>query len=147
MLLAAEGRGEEALAAFERSLACAADMRFERARTLLARGALLRRLDRRRAAREALAEARGLFEACGSPPWAERAAAELATVSGRVARPTELTEMERRVAELAAEGRTNQEIAARLFVSVRTVESHLSSAYRKLGIRRRGELAARLRTG
>jgi len=146
MLLASEERGEEALSAFERSLACAADMRFERARTLLARGALLRRLDRRRASREALAEARGLFEVCGSPPWAERAAAELATVSGRVARPTELTEMERRVAELAAEGRTNQEIAARLFVSVRTIESHLSSVYRKLGIRRRGELAARLRT-
>ncbi len=143
LLAAAEGRSQEALERFERSLAEAADMRFERARTLLAKGECLRRANRRRAARDTLEEARRLFERCGSPPWAGRATAELGAVSGRVPRPTELTEMERRVAELAAEGRTNQEIAARLFVSIRTVESHLSSVYRKLGIRRRAELAAR----
>ncbi len=145
LLAAAEGRAHEAFECFDRSLTEAADMRFERARTLLVKGEALRRANQRRAARETLEEAHRLFERCGSPPWSARATAELAAVSGRVARPTELTEMERRVAELAVEGRTNREIAAHLFVSVRTVESHLSSAYRKLGVRRRAELAARLR--
>jgi DNA-binding CsgD family transcriptional regulator len=144
LLEAAAGRSEEALVCFERSLAADAhgEMVFERARTLLAQGQALRRANRRRDAREALTEARRLFEACGSPPWADRAGAELASVSGRAAAATELTGTERRVAELASAGRTNKEIAGELFLSVRTVESHLSAAYRKLGVRRRTELAA-----
>ena len=77
--------------------------------------------------------------------WAERAQAELARLGGRrAADRDELTETERRIAELAAEGRANKEIAAALFVSERTVESNLTRAYRKLGVRSRTELARRL---
>ena len=144
LLEAAAGRPDEARAVFERSLAADAleEMAFERGRTLLANGQAQRAVNQRRAARDTLTEARDLFERCGSPPWAARAAAELAAVSGRVSKPNELTGMERRSAELAAAGRTNREIAAELFISERTVESHLSSAYRKLGVRSRTELAS-----
>jgi len=69
---------------------------------------------------------------------------EIGAVSGRVASPLVMTAMEARVAGLAAAGRTNREIASEEFLSVRTVESHLSSAFRKLGVRSRTELAARL---
>ena len=65
-------------------------------------------------------------------------AAELRRISGRRTPSEELTETERRVAELAAQGRTNKEIAAELFMGVSTVEAHLSRVYRKLGVRRAG---------
>jgi len=146
LLDATNARLGEAVACFDRSLSAdpAGEMKFERARTLLAKGQVLRRTNQRRAAREALEEARTIFERCGSPPWAEKARVQQAGVSGRVAAPTELTGMERRAAELAATGRTNIEIAHDLFLSTRTVESHLSAAYRKLGVRSRTELAAAL---
>jgi DNA-binding CsgD family transcriptional regulator len=139
LLAASAGRSSQALTCFDRSLAAdeRGEMALERGRTLLATGQVLRAGNRRSAARDAFGQARAVFEACGCPPWASRATAELARVSGRVATPSELTGMERRVAELAASGRSNREIAAELFLSVRTVESHLSSAYRKLGIRSR----------
>ena len=70
---------------------------------------------------------------------------ELQRISGREPASEELTETERRVAELAAQGRWNKEIAAELFMGVSTVEMHLSRVYRKLGVRRVG-LAARLAT-
>jgi DNA-binding CsgD family transcriptional regulator len=142
----ANGDTEQALECFDRSLAAdeLGEMALERARTLLAKGRVLRRTNQRRAAREALGEAMRTFESCGAAPWAEKARRELAGVSGRVASATELTGTERRVAELAAAGRTNSEIAKDLFVSVRTVESQLSAAYRKLGVRSRTELAAAL---
>ena len=73
--------------------------------------------------------------------WRDAAAAELGRVSGRRAHGDELTPAEQRVAELAAEGRQNKEIAAELFLSVATVEAHLSRVYRKLGLRSRTELA------
>ena len=144
LIQAATGGSEAAVECFERSLATdpAGDMAFERGRTLLALGEVLRRANQRRAARETLGRARDVFARCGSPPWARLAERELASVSGRTATPTELTAMERKVAGLAARGRTNVEIARELFLSVRTVESHLSSAYGKLGVRSRTELAA-----
>ncbi len=71
--------------------------------------------------------------------------AELRRISGRRPASEELTETELRVAALAAQGRTNKEIAAELFMGVSTVEMHLSRVYRKLGVRR-AELAARLAT-
>jgi len=81
----------------------------------------------------------------GSPGWAEHARSELARVGGRRAPQTgELTPAERRVAELAADGLANKEIAQALFVTVRTVEVHLKHAYAKLGIRSRTQLARRL---
>lgn len=77
--------------------------------------------------------------------WAERARGEIARLGGRRARDSdELTKTERRIAELAAEGRSNREIAGELFVSERTVEANLTRAYRKLGVRSRTELARRL---
>src|SRR5262249_42880024 len=74
----------------------------------------------------------------GARLWADKAHAELARISGRAPASQELTETERRVAELAAQGRTNKEIAAELFMGLSTVESHLSHVYRKLGVRRAG---------
>jgi DNA-binding CsgD family transcriptional regulator len=116
---------------------------FERARTLLALGRVRRHANQKRAAREALEQALALFEELGAPLWAAKARAELRRISGRRAE-SELTEAERRVVSLAAEGRSNKEIAAALVMSVRTVESHLSHVYRKLGIRSRAALAHRL---
>jgi DNA-binding CsgD family transcriptional regulator len=116
---------------------------FERARTLLALGAVHRHALQRRAARSTLEEALATFEHLGAVPWAARARDELRRVSGR--RPSgELTEAELRVATLAAAGRRNKEIATALFIGVGTVESHLSRVYRKLAVRSRTELSARL---
>ena len=142
----AAGHLDEAVAAFEGSLASPAmvEMRLERARSLLALGGALRRANRRRDAREALQEAAAAFDGLGSGPWAAKARAELGTVSGRAASADDLTAMQRRVAALAAVGRTNAEIAQELYLSVRTVEAHLAAAYRKLGARSRTELAARM---
>jgi DNA-binding NarL/FixJ family response regulator len=119
-------------------------MPVERGRTLLSLGALQRRLKKRAAARDTLAEALKLFDAAGARPWAERAEAEQARVSGRAPGPRDLTETEQRVAALVARGLSNQQVAAELFVSVRAVESTLTKAYAKLGIRSRTQLAARL---
>jgi DNA-binding CsgD family transcriptional regulator len=116
----------------------------ERGRALLVLGQIRRRERQRRAAREALEAARTLFEECSAPLWAERARAELSRIGGRAASRDELTPSERRVAELVAEGRTNREVAAELFVSVHTVEKALTHSYRKLGLRSRAELARRL---
>jgi DNA-binding CsgD family transcriptional regulator len=117
---------------------------FERARTLLALGAALRRSGRRRAARDRLQRADDIFTRLGAPLWQKRASRELAAVSGRPPRTTELTMTERRVAELVARGATNREVAARLMVSERTVATHLTHIYGKLGVRSRTELARTL---
>jgi DNA-binding CsgD family transcriptional regulator len=74
----------------------------------------------------------------------DKTRAELARIGGRAPSRGELTESERRIAELVAEGRTNREVAAALFVTEHTVEGALTRAYRKLGVRSRAELAARL---
>ena len=118
-------------------------LRFERARTLLALGQHQRTLRKRGAARESLTQARHEFDALGCSGWSARAAAELGRVSGRRAGDDTLTASESRVVELAALGLPNKEIASRLYVSVYTVEAHLSHAYAKLGVRSRAQLAAR----
>jgi DNA-binding CsgD family transcriptional regulator len=143
---AAAGEGEEAEAAFIRALAEheRVELPLERARTLLARGVALRRARQKRSARAALEEAKAVFEATGARLWAERARDELARVGGRPPSSGELTPTEWRVAELAAAGKANKEIAAQLYVTVRTVETHLTKIYEKLGIRARAELARRL---
>jgi DNA-binding CsgD family transcriptional regulator len=145
LLAAASGETAAALEAFGDALARDDPLTypFERARTLLALGAAQRTALQRRAARETLEQARAIFEELGARPWAAKARDELRRVSGRAPGTTELTEAERRAAELAAEGRHNKEIAAALFIGIGTVEAHLSRVYRKLGIRSRTELAAR----
>jgi ATP/maltotriose-dependent transcriptional regulator MalT len=146
LLAAAEGNLEAAFSAFERSLDDAAPFPLERARTLLCLGTVRRRAQQKRSARDALEQALAVFEELGARLWAEKARAELRRISGRRATSDELTETERRVAELAAKGRTNKEIAAELYLGVSTVEGHLSRVYRKLGIRSRTELTSRLPT-
>jgi DNA-binding CsgD family transcriptional regulator len=146
LLAAAEGDLAAAFEAFERALAEHGRMQgtFECGRTLLALGSTRRRAKQKRAAREALEQALALFEELGARLWAAKAREELARIGGRRPASKNLTETERRVASLAAEGHSNKEIAAALFVSVHTVEAHLSRIYRKLEIRSRAELGRRI---
>ena len=123
---------------------------FERARTELCYGERLRRAGRRADARAQLRAALAAFEELGAEPWAQRAVTELRGTGERARRRTpdtidQLTPQERQVAALVAEGVTNREAAAALFLSPRTIETHLSHVYRKLGLRSRAELASRLR--
>ena len=143
---AADGELPAALAAIGRALAWydGSPLRFDRARTLLIAGQLQRRAKAKRLAQELLAEAHREFTSFGAVAWAGQAAAELARVNLRPAAPGELTETERRVAELAAAGLTNREVAQRLFLSVKTVEANLARVYRKLAIASRAELGARM---
>jgi DNA-binding CsgD family transcriptional regulator len=76
--------------------------------------------------------------------WAQRAQSELRRVGLRPAAPDQLTDSERRVAELTASGLKNREVAVQLFMSPKTVEATLARAYRKLGIRSRAQLALSL---
>jgi DNA-binding CsgD family transcriptional regulator len=117
---------------------------FELGRTLLAKGATQRRVKQKAAARATLGRSLEIFERLGSPLWSDRVRAELARIGGRAPAPLDLTPTEERVAELVSAGHTNQETAELLFMSVRTVEVNLTRIYRKLGIRSRTELAARL---
>jgi DNA-binding CsgD family transcriptional regulator len=145
LIYASRGDLAEADAALERAVALLEDAGdpFGRARALLALGIVRRRARQRRAAKEAIQEAATLFEACGAEGWAERARSEIGRIGGR-RREEGLTAAERRVAALVAEGRTNREVATALFVGERTVETHLSHIYSKLGVRSRTELARAL---
>jgi DNA-binding CsgD family transcriptional regulator len=145
LLAAAGGDLPEASSAIERSLSELEDGLYplELGRSLLALGSIERKATHKRAARDALFQALAIFEEVGARPWADQARAELARISGRRPSDDELSESERRIATLAGEGRSNKEIAAALYLSVRTVETHLTHIYRKLGVRSRAELAAR----
>ena len=147
LLLGARGDAGGALVALDRALAVheRLDMPFERARTLLVEGTTLRRLRRRARAALTLQEALNDFERMGAKLWAARARGELERVAQHGPRSqTDLTPSERRVGELVCDGLSNKEIASRLFVSVHTIEVHLSHAYTKLGVHSRAQLARRL---
>ena len=122
---------------------------FEMARTRLVYGERLRRAGRRTEAREHLRGALGIFHAIGAGPWERRAETELRASGARLRRPDtssrdELTPQELQVALVVADGVTNREAAASLFLSPKTIEVHLSRAYRKLGVRTRTELSRRI---
>jgi len=144
LILAAGGDVTEGIACAERAVAAYERLGFpfELARARLVLGEIQRRAKQRKAARETLDRAIADFEALGARLWADRARAEQARIGGRTAIEG-LTETELRVARLAAEGRSNKEVAAALFVSVRAVEANLSRVYAKLGIESRTELARR----
>ena len=89
-------------------------------------------------------EAHREFTTFGAAAWASITADELARVNVRPRASNQLTETERQVATLAASGLTNREVAARCFLAVKTVEANLARVYRKLGIRSRAELGARM---
>jgi DNA-binding CsgD family transcriptional regulator len=122
-------------------------MPFELARTRLLRGRLHRRARQKDRARTVLRAALESFEALGTPLWAERANTELARVSDGRGGDTILTASEQRVADLAASGMANKDIAAALFISPKTVEVNLTRIYRKLGLRNKVELAQHFSKG
>lgn len=117
-------------------------MPFERARTQLLLGQLLRRQRRRQLAAATLREAFATFEDLGAPLWSGRVAAELTRTDASRTNSSE-TPAELRVARLTASGMSNKDIASALFISPKTVEHNLSRIYRKLDVRTRAELASR----
>jgi len=144
-LLAPDG---EMRAHFEAALALhdGLPMPFERARTLLCLGERMRRARRRADAREPLKEALETFERLGARGWGERARTELRATGEQQQRRTEtaaeqLTPHELQIAVLVAQGMTNREAAAALFLSPKTIEYHLGQIYRKLDVRGRAQLA------
>lgn len=131
-------------------------MPFERARTELAWGERLRRLRKRQRSREPLTRALLAFEHLSATPWLRRSRDELAAAGGSLERAAgragddagfaDLTPHERKVAAMVAQGMTNREAAAALFLSPKTIERHLSQIYRTLGVRSRTELSSRWAT-
>ena len=143
--------GKEGLTLLEEAVEVLADSpaKLEHAKARSELGAALRRANRRTEAREQLRRGLELATLCGAVPLAARAETELLATGARPRRISltgveSLTPSERRVAQLAAEGPTNREIAQALFVTPRTVEVHLTSSYRKLGISSRSQLTAAL---
>jgi len=146
LLHAARGNLDAALADYQRALAAHQnlDMPAELGRTLLALGRLHRRRGERQLAQECLERAVTELDSAGALVWATTAREELSRARGRRGSPDELTPTEQTICELAATGLRNHEIAARLFLSEKTVEANLSRGYRKLGVRSRAELASKL---
>jgi len=147
--LAAAGRGDytEARRAIGAALQAHADLPepFEHARTLHLAGRIERTARHWGAARAAFADALERFDQLGAARWSEKTAADLTRLPGRRPRShDDLTAREREIADLVGDGLANKEIAAKLFVSVNTVEKTLTRVYSKLGVRSRTELAKRL---
>jgi DNA-binding CsgD family transcriptional regulator len=128
-----------ALATFERLR-----LPLEVGRTLLVLGEIRRRAKQKRSARDALDGALNAFLSLGAPIWAENVRREMARIGGRASPSDDLTTTERRVAELVATGRSNKEVAAELFVTVKAVEANLSRVYAKLGVSSRTEMARKV---
>jgi DNA-binding CsgD family transcriptional regulator len=145
--------GDEAEAAFEAALATEqlGAWPFERARLQHAYGAWLRRHRRAGESRPHLRAATNAFDALGIVPWADRARAELRASGESVRRDPDardrLTPQELQISHLAADGLSNRDIAERLFLSPRTVSTHLYRIFPKLGVTSRAELARALRVG
>ncbi len=144
LLAPADGFDEDFELALDRHAATVNS--FERARTALLYGERLRRARRRADARAPLAEAFATFDRLGARPWAARAATELEAAGAAVEQSepkplADLTPHELRIAAAVASGAKNVEIAARLFVTPKTVEFHLRNIFRKLDVRSRTELA------
>jgi ATP/maltotriose-dependent transcriptional regulator MalT len=142
MLLAAHGDLDAAGKTAARAIAAHDRLRmpFERARTLLLLGQIQRRQRKKETASASLQKARDIFERMDVPLWADRARAELARAKVGPRQSGQLTPSEQRVAELAASGMKNRDVATALFISPKTVEANLARIYRKLGIKSRAEL-------
>jgi DNA-binding CsgD family transcriptional regulator len=146
--------GQEGLALLRDSAAVldSSPALLERARSLAELGAALRRSGERAAARDPLARALELAAQCGARPLAVRVRDELKAAGARPRRPWRtgvdaLTPSELRVARLAADGRSNREIAGELYVTIKAIEGHLARAYAKLGIEGRDQLPGALGSG
>jgi DNA-binding CsgD family transcriptional regulator len=142
LVAAAEGAVPEAVSLLEQAGAQHEEVgdAFGRARALLALGIVRRRARQKLPARTAIDAALTGFEQLGAVTWIEKARTELGSIGGRT-RDATLTAAEQRVATLVADGRTNREVAAALFLAERTVAGHLTRVYAKLGVRSRTELA------
>jgi DNA-binding CsgD family transcriptional regulator len=148
LVVAASGDVEGALELLARALEehSALGNPFGRARAQLSLGIQRRRARQKSPARAATQAALEGFESLGATRWAEKARIELGRIGGRT-RAEGLTAAEQRVASLVAEGKTNREIAAALYLGERTVATHLTHIYAKLGVRSRTELASQFHDG
>jgi DNA-binding CsgD family transcriptional regulator len=117
---------------------------FEHARTLLALGRVHREMQHKKAARDTLEQALGIFERLRATTWSENTRSELRRIGGRTSTATELSETERRIVDLVVAGHKNREVASKLFLSPDTVAWNLSRVYRKLGVSSRTQLAAHM---
>jgi DNA-binding CsgD family transcriptional regulator len=145
LVAGARGDVEQALSLLEEAVGAheAVGDPFGRARAVLALGVARRRARQKRAAREAIEAALAGFEELGAATWLAKARAEVGSIGGR-RREEGLSPAEQRVAALVAEGRTNREVASALYLTERTVATHLRHIYAKLGVQSRTELARRL---
>src|SRR6185312_3966691 len=151
-ILGARGQIDDATEAFERGLESLSslNMPYERSRVYFAYGQTLRRAGKRREAASVLSRAREEFDVLGSDTYVKRCERELQACGSAISRTDEeglhsLTAQEQAVAELVAAGNTNKQASEELFVSIKTVQYHLTRIYAKLGVGSRTELAARYR--
>ena len=147
LLAAAGGDLDEARSGLERAASAyeRLGLPLEQGRSLLALGIVERRLKQKRGARDTLVRAQAIFDGLGARAWSDYARTEQGRIGGRAASPLELTSTESRVAQLVAEGLTNREVAASMFLSEKTIETNLTRIYEKLAVDSRRELARKLR--